>query len=50
MVDGDAEDVFSGGFRRRLGVRSTEGQEVFVVNHLDQKMAELRVLLPRLSD
>lgn len=38
-------DVFAGGLRDRLGVGTEDGVEIFVVNRLEQKVAELRGLL-----
>jgi hypothetical protein len=38
-------DVFAGGLRDRLGIGTEEGVEIFVVNRLEQKVAELRGLL-----
>lgn len=37
--------VFAGGTRRRLAVHTANGEEVFVVNRLKHKEAELRGLL-----
>jgi hypothetical protein len=39
--------VFAAGMRRRLGIRTADGLEVFVVNRLKKKVPELRALLPR---
>ena len=47
IVDRDGADVFAGGMRDRLGIRTADGIEVFVVNQLEKKMAELRELLLR---
>jgi len=49
-VDRDGGDIFAGGLRRRLGIRTAAGVEVFVVNDLDKKMPELRDLLLRRSN
>ncbi len=38
--------IFAGGTRKRLGVQTADGEEVFVVNRLDKKEEELRNLLP----
>lgn len=38
-------EPFAGGMRKRLGIQSADGVEVFVVNRLEQKMAELHELL-----
>lgn len=38
-------DVFAGELRDRLGIKTEEGIEVFVVNQLEKKMVELRGLL-----
>jgi hypothetical protein len=46
VVDRDGGDVLSGGMRDRLGLRTADGLEVFVVNRLEDKMAELRPLFP----
>ena len=46
VVGRDAEDVFGGGMRERLGIRTADGREVFVVNRLEERMAELRPLFP----
>jgi hypothetical protein len=45
-VVGPDGELFAGGMRKRLGIRTTSGVEVFVVNKLDQTMAELTELLP----
>jgi len=45
VIDRDSE-VFAGGMRKRLGIRTKDGIEVFVVNRLEQTMAELSRLLP----
>ncbi len=42
-------NVFAGGVRKRLGVETADGHEVFVVNRLERKEAELRRLLPHLG-
>jgi hypothetical protein len=34
--------ALAGGMRERLGIRTAKGQEVFVVNHLTDKIDELR--------
>ncbi|HEV7771051.1 MAG TPA: hypothetical protein VGO66_10420 [Solirubrobacterales bacterium] len=44
VIDRDGEP-FAGGMRKRLGIQVADGVEVFVVNRLEQKMAELRALL-----
>jgi len=44
VVEPDGEP-FAGGMRKRLGIRVAGGVEVFVVNRLEQKMAELQALL-----
>lgn len=44
VIDRDGEP-FAGGMRKRLGIQAADGVEVFVVNRLEQKMAELRALL-----
>jgi hypothetical protein len=44
-VDPDGE-VFAGGMRKRLGIRTTSGVEVFVVNKLEKTIAQLSQLLP----
>lgn len=36
--------VLAGGLRERLGIETTDGVEVFVVNNLEKKAAELRDL------
>ncbi len=38
--------IFSGGTRKRLGIETADGLEVFVVNRLKRKIARLRELLP----
>jgi hypothetical protein len=38
--------IFAGGLRKRLGVQTADGEEVFVVNSLKRKERELRRLLP----
>jgi hypothetical protein len=45
VVDRDS-DIFAGGMRKPLGIRTTSGDEVFVVNKLDKTAARLRELLP----
>jgi hypothetical protein len=40
-------NVFAGGTRKRLGVQTADGEEVFVVNRLGKKEDELRRLLLR---
>ena len=47
IFDRDGADVFAGGLRDRHGIRTADGIEVFVVNQLEKKMAELRELLLR---
>jgi hypothetical protein len=37
--------VLAGGMRKRLGIQTTDGVEIFVVNNLEEKVAELRGLL-----
>jgi hypothetical protein len=37
-------EVFGGGMRERLGVRSGDELEVFVINKLDRRLGELRAL------
>lgn len=37
--------ILAGGMRERLGIQTPHGTEVFVVNHLKQKIEELRDLL-----
>lgn len=44
---GRSAAVFAGGVRRRLGIQTEDGHEVFVVNRLKKKMSDLRALLPR---
>jgi hypothetical protein len=44
VVDRDADEVFAGGMRRRLGLQTKDGVEVFVVNRLEEKIVELRAL------
>jgi hypothetical protein len=39
--------VLAAGMRKRLGIRTADGLEVFVVNRLKGKVPELRGLLPR---
>jgi hypothetical protein len=46
VVDRD-EEIFAGGLRKRLGLGTADGIEVFVVNGLDEKIIELRALFPR---
>jgi hypothetical protein len=41
----DGVDVFAGDLRNRLGIKTADGVEIFVVNRLEQKIAELRALL-----
>ncbi len=41
----DGVDVFAGDLRDRLGIRTADGVEIFVVNRLEQKITELRALL-----
>jgi hypothetical protein len=37
--------VLAGGMRERLGIQTTDGTEIFVVNNLKEKIAELQSLL-----
>jgi hypothetical protein len=46
VVGKDGTDVFGGGMRDRLGIRTADGVEVFVVNKLDERLADLRPLFP----
>jgi hypothetical protein len=39
--------VFAGGMRKRLGIQTSDGVKIFVVNDLEKKVAELREMLPR---
>ena len=39
--------ALAGGVRRRLGVQTSDGVEVFVVNGLGKKVMELREILPQ---
>lgn len=39
--------VLAGGMRARLGVQTSDGVEVFVVNDLEKKVMELREILPQ---
>ncbi len=48
VIDRDSA-VAPGGLRTRLGLQTSDGTEKFVVNNLDQKIVELRELLPQLS-
>ena len=41
--------VLAGGMRRRLGIQTRDGVEVFVVNDLEKKAMELREMLSRAS-
>jgi len=41
-IDRDRTELLSGGARRRLGISTSGGVEVFVVNRLDEKVIELR--------
>jgi hypothetical protein len=45
-VVGPDGELFAGGMRKRLGIRTTNGVEVFVVNKLEKTMAQLSQLLP----
>jgi hypothetical protein len=45
IVDRDGAEVFAGGMRDRLGIRTEDGLEVFVVNKLERKIGELRALV-----
>ena len=47
-VEPDAE-IFAGGFRKRLGIRTNGGLEVFVVNRLEKTANQLRSLFPNAS-
>jgi hypothetical protein len=38
----DGVDVFAGELRNRLGIRTEDGIEIFVVNRLEEKIGELR--------
>ncbi len=44
LIDRDAA-LFAGGLRERLGIRTADGVEVFVVNGLEKKMGDLQNLL-----
>jgi hypothetical protein len=44
---GRGSAIFAGAIRRRLGIQTEDGYEVFVVNRLKKKMSDLRTLLPR---
>jgi hypothetical protein len=39
--------LFAGGPRKRLGIKNTDGEEVFVVNRLKRKEGQLLKLFPR---
>jgi hypothetical protein len=41
--------LFAGGPRKRLGIKTADGEEVFVVNRLKRKEDELLRLFPRAS-
>ncbi|HEY7456161.1 MAG TPA: hypothetical protein VH703_02705 [Solirubrobacterales bacterium] len=41
--------LFAGGPRKRLGIKTADSEEVFVVNRLKRKEAELLRLFPRAS-
>ena len=43
----DGVDVFAGELRNRLGIRTEDGVEIFVVNRLEKRMVELQGLLRR---
>jgi hypothetical protein len=45
IVGRDADDLFAGGMRERLGIRTADGVEVFVVNRLEESIARLRGIL-----
>lgn len=45
IVDRDGAEVFAGGMRDRLGIRTEDGLEVFVVNKPERKIGELRALV-----
>lgn len=38
--------VLAGGLRKRLGIKTTRGNEAFVVNRLQEKLVELKELIP----
>lgn len=38
--------VLAGGMRKRLGIQTSDGIEIFVVNGLEKKVVELREVLP----
>lgn len=44
-VVGRDGDPFAGGMRKRLGIRTADGVEVFVVNRLEETLPKLRALL-----
>ena len=44
-VVGRNGDPFAGEMRKRLGIRTADGVEVFVVNRLEEKLLRLRPLL-----
>ena len=39
--------VLAGGMRKRLGIQTSDGVKIFVVNDLEKKVTELREILPR---
>jgi len=46
VVDRDPA-VLAGGMRKRLGIQTSDGLKIFVVNDLEKKVAELREMLPQ---
>ncbi len=39
--------VLAGGMRKRLGIQTSDGVKIFVVNDLEEKVSELREILPQ---
>jgi hypothetical protein len=39
--------VLAGGVRRRLKIQTPHGHEIFILNHLDRRMAELEEFIPQ---
>lgn len=46
---GRSANVFAGGPRKRLGIKTADGEEVFVVNRLKHKEDQLLSLFPQAS-
>lgn len=46
VVDRDPT-VLAGGLRKRLRIQTQDDHEIFILNHLDERIAELREFIPQ---